>query len=72
MDVDDEIMQYLQLLLDHSNECRDEGCPSHAQLHQICGIIRERIFSGPVVLAGHERTPSPRSRHRAGAAGRKS
>ena len=41
---DAEIKQYLRLMLDHSSECPDESCPSEALLHEICGIIRERIF----------------------------
>ncbi len=47
MNSDDEMTHYLRLLLDHSKQCADETCPSHARLYEICNLIRERIFSGP-------------------------
>ena len=59
---DAEIKQYLRLLLQHSNECQDKGCPSDALLHEIFGMIRERIFSGPHVFAGHGGDPSAQPR----------
>ena len=55
MDVDDEIRQYLRLLLDHSIQCHDEGCPSHVQLREICGM--------------HPRTDLPRRLRESTAAG---
>jgi hypothetical protein len=55
--------RYLRLLLDHSTQCEDENCPSHARLREICGIIRQWIFSGPPGPGGHE---SPPLRHAEG------
>ncbi len=46
--MDEEIKQYLRLLLDHCDECNDPGCSSHLLLEEICRLVRERIFMGAI------------------------
>jgi hypothetical protein len=46
MDGDDEIMDYLQSLLDHEIDCNLNGCPLCLTLQGVCRIVRKRIFEG--------------------------
>jgi len=46
MDGDNEIMDYLQSLLDHNIDCDLDGCPLCITLRRVCRIVRQRIFEG--------------------------
>jgi hypothetical protein len=56
---DDELKHYLQFLLDHSEECREEGCALCLSLNNVCELLRNQIFSGRVF---REIMPSATSR----------
>jgi hypothetical protein len=46
MDGDDEIMDYLQSLLDHELDCDLDACPVCGRLRGVCNVVRQRIFEG--------------------------
>ena len=46
MDGDDEIIDYLQSLLDHEFDCDLDACPVCGRLRGVCKIVRQRIFEG--------------------------
>jgi DNA-binding helix-hairpin-helix protein with protein kinase domain len=48
MTADEEIVFYLDSLLEHYSECELEDCSSCSTLLGIAGSIRERLFSGHV------------------------
>ena len=45
---DAEIAQFLHSLLNHDRQCRVKGCPSCQTLHEILGVVKDRIFAAPV------------------------
>lgn len=48
MNADDEILLYLQFLLEHKADCQAERCSSCLALDGILECIRYQMFSGPV------------------------
>jgi hypothetical protein len=63
MTADDEIVFYLDSLLEHYSECELEDCSSCSTLLGIAGSIRERLFSGhvyaQVMIAARRPSSSP-------------
>jgi hypothetical protein len=45
---EEEIAEYLQLLLDHGRDCESEDCPTCQKLHGIFEVIQNRLFTSPV------------------------
>lgn len=48
MSSNDEILIYLDSLLEHRAVCRDERCPACLSLQGILESIRYQMFSGPI------------------------
>ena len=60
---DDELKHYLQFLLDHSEECSEEGCALWLSLNNVCELLRNQIFSGRVFLGVMTSATSRASSH---------
>ena len=48
MNAEQEMMDYLESLLQHRKACDDEACSSCSTLQGICDLIRKQIFAGPI------------------------
>jgi len=50
MNGDDEILSYLEYLVDHKSGCNSESCPSCTALQTVIDSVRYRLFEARAIL----------------------